>query len=66
MGVDAEDATAYLAIVIGVGLAGESEALNKLPEVGVYLNGILEAASIALYSGVATVLGVRTWNRVKG
>ena len=65
MGVDAEDATAYLAVVIGVGMAGYSDALTNLPVLGGYLDGIVDAASIALYSGVATVLALRTWNRVK-
>ena len=67
MGVDAEDATAYLAVAIGVGMAGKSDALaDYLPAVGTHLDGILDAASIALYAGVATVLAMRTWNRVKG
>ncbi|MDE0680647.1 MAG: hypothetical protein OXI11_10615 [Gammaproteobacteria bacterium] len=66
MGVDAEDATAYLAVAIGVGMAGYSDALANIPAVGGYLDGIIDAASIALYSGVASVLVMRTWNRVKG
>lgn len=66
MGVDAEDATAYLAVAIGVGMAGYSDALANIPAVGGLLDGIIDAASIALYSGVASVLAMRTWNRVKG
>jgi len=66
MGVDAEDATAYLAVAIGVGMAGYSDALGNIPAVGSLLDGIMDAASIALYSGVASVLAMRTWNRVKG
>jgi len=66
MGVDAEDATAYLAVAIGVGMAGYSDALGNIPAVGSLLDGIVDAASIALYSGVASVLAMRTWNRVKG
>lgn len=66
MGVDAEDATAYLAVAIGVGMAGYSDALSNIPAVGSLLDGIVDAASIALYSGVASVLVMRTWNRVKG
>lgn len=66
MGVDAEDATAYLAVAIGVGMAGYSDALGNIPAVGGLLDGIVDAASIALYSGVASVLVMRTWNRVKG
>ncbi len=66
MGVDAEDATAYLAVVIGVGMAGSSDVLAIVPVIGGWLDGIVDAASMALYSGVATVLALRTWNRVKG
>lgn len=66
MGVDAEDATAYLAVAIGVGMAGYSDALSNIPWVGSLLDGIVDAASIALYCGVASVLVMRTWNRVKG
>ncbi|WP_446830996.1 hypothetical protein [Candidatus Foliamicus sp.] len=66
MGVDAEDPTTYLAVAIGVGLAGQSDALGNLPAIGNFLDGILDQASTALYSGVATVLALRTWNRVKG
>ena len=66
MGVDAEDATAYLAVAIGVGLTGQSDALGNLPAIGGHLDSIVDQASTALYSGVATVLAVRTWNRVKG
>ena len=66
MGVDAEDATAYLAVAIGVGLTAQSDALGNIPAIGTYLDSIVGQASTALYAGVATVLAVRTWNRVKG
>ena len=65
MGVDAEDATAYLAVAVGVGLAAQSDALSNLPAVGPALDAILGQASVALYSAVATIMAVRTWNRVK-
>lgn len=66
MGVDAEDATAYFALAIAVGLTGSSDALSNLPAVGDYLDAFVGATSIALYSGVATVLVVRVYNRLTG
>lgn len=66
MGVDAEDPTTYLAVAIGVGLAGGSDVLGNIPAIGGALDGILDQASTALYAGVASVLVGRTWNRVKG
>ena len=65
MGVDAEEATAYLAVAVGVGLAAQSDALVNLPVVGEALDAILGQASVALYSAVATIMAVRIWNRVK-
>ncbi len=66
MGVDANDATAYFALAIAVGLTGQSDALGNLPAVGSYLDAIVGNVSIALYSGVATVLAVRVKNRLMG
>ena len=66
MGVDAEDATAYCALAVAVGLTGSSDALTHLPAVGDYLDAIVGATSVILYSGVATVIAVRTYNRLTG
>ena len=59
MGVDANDPTMYFALVIAVGMTGGSDALGHLPAVGAYLDAIIDALSIALYSGVATVVVLR-------
>lgn len=66
MGVDAEDATAYLAVAIAVAAAASADVLGGIPGVGEALNGIMDGVSTVLLSGVATILGVRTWNRLKG
>ncbi len=64
--IDPEDATAYLVVVLAVGAAAESEVLNAIPAVGMYLNGILGGLSTALYASVATIAALRIANRIKG
>lgn len=64
--VDAEDATAELAVVIASGAAVSSGALDNIPAVGGHLNAILGQIVVALYAGAATVLVVRIINRLKG
>lgn len=56
MSVDASDPTVYCAVAVAVGLTGYADALNHLPVVGMYLDGIIDNLSIALYSGVAAVV----------
>ena len=64
--IDAEDATAYLVVVLAVGAAASSDVFNAIPAVGMYLDGILGGLSTAFYASVATIVGVRTVNRLKG
>ncbi len=64
--VDAEDATAELAVVIASGAAVSSGALDNIPAIGGHLNAILGQIVVALYAGAATVLVVRIINRLKG
>lgn len=64
--IDAEDATAYLVVVLAVGAAGGADVLGHIPAVGMYLDGILDGLSTALYSSVATIAALRIVNRVKG
>ena len=65
MVVDAEDATGFLAITIAVGAAAGADALSNIHVIGMYLDGILDQMSTALYGAVASILAVRAWNRVK-
>lgn len=64
--IDAEDATAYLVVVLAVGASAGSDVFNAIPEVGMYLDGILGGLSTALYASVATIAAIRIVNRIKG
>ncbi len=64
--IDAEDSTAFLVLALAVGGAAGADALSNIPEIGGRLDLIVDKASIALYAGVATVLAVRAYNRIKG
>jgi hypothetical protein len=71
--IDAEDATAYLAVTIAVGAAASMDAgnelegvLNHIPAIGMHLDAIVDQVSIALYAGVISILIRRTINRLKG
>lgn len=64
MCLDAEDATAYLAVAIAVGAAAATDVLGNIHFIGGYLDAILDQISVALFGGVVSVLAIRTWNRV--
>ncbi len=64
--VNAEDATAYLVVAVAVGASAGADVLNAIPLIGGQLDAIVGHISTALYSGVVTVLAVRTVNRLKG
>ena len=66
--IDAEDATAYLAVTIAVGAAASANVLDQdlLDMIGDRLDAIVDQVSIALYAGVITILIRRTINRLKG
>jgi hypothetical protein len=68
MAIDAEDATAYLAVTIAVGAAASANVLDQdlLDMIGDRLDAIVDQASIALYAGAITILIRRTINRLKG
>ena len=68
--VDAEDATGYLVVAIAVGAVAAGDVLHQASVLGGFvtalLDGILDNMATALLSGVASVLVVRTINRLKG
>ncbi len=64
--IDAEDATAYLVVVLAVGAAAHADVLNHIHVIGSYLDSIVDQVSVSLYAGVITVLVMRTLNRLKG
>lgn len=59
LGVDANDPTMHCALVVAVGLTGQSEALDLLPAVESYLDAIVDGIAIALYSSIATLMVLR-------
>ena len=67
LATDAENPTVYLVVVLAVGAAAGAEVLSKIHilELGQYLDSILMAATLPLYASVATILCIRTYNRVK-
>ena len=64
--VDAEDSNAYLIVTIAVGAAAGADALSSIPAIGAQLDGVMGAIGTSLNGGVATVLAVRIFNRLKG
>ena len=64
MCLDAEDATAYLAVAIAVGGAAATDVLGNIHVIGGFLDAILDQVSVALFGGVVSVLAIWTWNRV--
>ena len=64
--IDAEDASAYLIVVLAVGAAAGADVLSAIPTVGMYLDGILDGMVIALYGNVAAIVAIRVFNRIKG
>lgn len=66
MCLDAEDATGYMVFAVAVGAAGMGDVLTNIHVVGGYLDAILDAKVIVLLSAVASILVVRSWNRLTG
>jgi hypothetical protein len=66
MAVDAEDATAYLVVALAASGVAGSGALDAIPAVGMMLTGVVGGLSMALWGGAATVVIMRTVNRIKG
>ena len=66
MNVDAEDATNFLVVTLAVGGASAANALDSIHMIGGYLDSILDAQAIALWSAVASILVMRIYNRTFG
>ena len=65
LGVDANNPTTHCALAVAVGLAGYSDALDILPAVGTYLDGILDLYGVTLYSSIATLMVIRVIARLR-
>ena len=66
VGINAEDATSFLVVVLAIGAAAGADVLSNIPAIGTYLDGILDGLSTSLYAAVATIAAIRVTNRVKG
>lgn len=67
--IDAEDPTTYLAVTIAAGIAAgapDGGVLNLIPQLGGYLDSIVDQVITALYAGVISILVARSVNRLKG
>ena len=64
--VNAEEATDYLVVAVAVAIAAKANVLGAIPGIGGHLDAIVDTISMALTAGIATVLAVRTINRIKG
>ena len=62
---DAENPTTYLVVVLAVGAAAGADVLSHIQSIGGHLDAILDAAAVALFSSVVTILVLRTYNRLK-
>ena len=73
MCIDAESdaTTGFLVLTIAVGGAGMTDALTniqfgEMAMIGAALDGIMDSIGIALWSSVASIIAIRTWNRLMG
>ena len=62
--LDAEDATAYLAVAIAVWVASSTDVLHNIHYIGEHLDSIVDQINVALLGAVVAILVVRTWNRL--
>lgn len=62
--IDAERATDYIVVVIGVGAASATDVLMHIYIVGPYMDAMLDLLCIAFYASVVTVMATRTVNRL--
>ena len=66
MNIDAEDNTNMLVVVIAAGGAAAADVLTNIHVIGDYLDAILDALMLAVWSIVVSVLVRRIWNRLMG
>lgn len=66
MVVDAEDATGFFVFTLAVGGAAATDVLDHVHVIGGYLDAILDAKAIPLWSAVVSIFAVRIWNRLSG
>lgn len=62
--IDAENASDYLVVVIGVGAAAYTDALAHIYVVGVHLDAMLDVLCISLFSSAVSILAARAAHRL--
>ncbi len=62
---DAENPTAYLVVVLAIGVAANADVLSHIQGIGASLDAILDALVVALYSSAVTIVVLRAYNRLK-
>ncbi len=65
LAVDAKDPTTFCALVVAIGMTGSSDAMENLPLIGVYLDGVIDSFALILYAGTAALIATRLTMRMK-
>ena len=64
--INAEDATDFLVFAVAASVAAGADVLGAIPWIGGHLDAIIDQVSMALTAAIASILAVRTVNRIKG
>ena len=62
---DAENPTAYLVVVLAIGMAASVDVLSHIQGIGEFLDAIFDALMLSLYSSAVTIVVLRAYNRIK-
>ena len=62
---DAENPTAYLVVVLAIGMAASADVLSHIQGIGEFLDAIFDALMLSLYSSAVTIVVLRAYNRIK-
>lgn len=61
MSIDPEDATGLMVVAIAVGGAAAADVLSNIHMIGMYLDSILDAMTLALWGAVVPIVAMRIW-----
>ena len=64
--INSEDATDFLVVAVAASVAAGADVLGAIPLIGGHLDAIIDQISMALTAAIASILAVRTVNRIKG
>lgn len=66
MSLDAEDATMFVAVAIGLGMATQANVLSNIHVIGDYLDAITDQLVLLYYGGIVSIVATRVYTRIKG